>query len=345
LDRHPRTPARRRGRGRRRGGRHGGKSPSPPGGGADTDDRVLTGDEAEQALADERRRTVSRRELERNEHFADVSPQLGELDQDAFDELLADEPDEALELLARMAQATDSRLAALARQLAGRLVLDLTRVGAARSRGVGKLVQVPAGPDAGDLDIDASLERLVTARAERRPPALDELVASGWKKPTTAICLLVDRSGSMSGERLASAALAAAVCSWRAPTDFAVLAFGDRVVSIKDMDRAKPPEQVVAQVLALRGHGTTDVKLALEAAATQLARSRAARKLTVLLSDAEVTTGGDPVPAARALEELTVLAPRDEPDHARALAAACGARIAEVGGPFSVLDALRILVQ
>lgn len=274
-----------------------------------------------------------------------MSPELGELDEAAFDELLADEPDEALELLAAMAQATDANLAVLARRLAGRLVLDLTRVGTARSRGVGKLVRTPAGPDAGDLDIDASMESLVVARAEQRPPSLEELVASGWRKPDTAICLLVDRSGSMSGERLASAALAAAVCSWRAPTEFAVLAFGDRVVSIKDLDRTKPPEDVVSQVLALRGHGTTDVALALRAAGAQLERSRAARKLTVLLSDAEVTTGDDPTPAARSLEELTILAPEDQPEHARELAAACGARIAEVGGPFSVLDALRILVQ
>lgn len=244
-----------------------------------------------------------------------------------------------------MSQATDAGLAALARQLAGRLVLDLTRVGTARSRRVGKLVQAPAGPDAGDLDIDASLDRLVAARAEGRPPSLEELVATSWRKPETALCLLIDRSGSMNGERLASAALAAAVCSWRAPTEFAVLAFGDRVVSVKDLDRRKAPEEVVAQVLALRGHGTTDVALALRAAAGQLDRSRAARKLVILLSDAEVTTGGDPVPAARALEELCVLAPEDEPDHARALATACGARIAEVGGPFSVLDALRTLVQ
>ena len=244
-----------------------------------------------------------------------------------------------------MSQATDVELARLARRLAGRLVLDLTRVGQARSRGVGKLIRASATIDAGDLDIDASLDQMVAARAEQRPPALDELVMTAWRRPQTAICLLVDRSGSMNGQRLASAALAAAVCSWRAPADFAVLAFGDKVVSIKDIDRNRPAEEVVAQVLALRGHGTTDVELALRAAGQQLGRSRAARKLTVLLSDAEVTTGGDPVPAARALEELTILAPEDEPTHARALAEASGARMAEVGGPFSVLDALRILVQ
>jgi Mg-chelatase subunit ChlD len=244
-----------------------------------------------------------------------------------------------------MAQATDANLARLARLLAGRLVLDLARTGQARSRGVGKLAVARADVAAGDLDIDASLDALVTARAERRPPAIDELRATHWRKPGTAVCLLVDRSGSMDGERLASAALAAAVCAWRAPAEFSVLAFGDRVVAIKELTQTKPAERVVAEVLALRGHGTTDVALALRAAHRQLAPSTATRKLTVLLSDAEVTTGGDPVPAARALDELVVLAPADQPEHAQRLIESCGGRLATVGGPMSVLDALRLVAQ
>lgn len=255
------------------------------------------------------------------------------------------DPDAALDLLTRMAQATDSMLARLSRRLAGRLVLDLARTGKARSRGIGKLTTARADIASGDIDIDASLDALLTAKVERRPPAIDELQATHWRKPGTAICLLVDRSGSMDGQRLASAALAAAVCSWRAPAEFAVLAFGDKVVAVKELHQTKPAEQVVAEVLALRGHGTTDVALALRAAGRQLAASTAKRKLTVLLSDAEVTTGGDPVPAGRALDELVVLAPADEPEHARELIEACGGRLAEVAGPMSVLDSLRVVVQ
>lgn len=298
-----------------------------------------------EALAEDRRRTISRRDLERNESFSDVSPTLGELDDQQFQEFLAEDPDEALELLAKMTQATDGELARLARRLAGRLVLDLTRTGKARSRGVGKLVRSKATVDGGDIDIDASLEQLTTARAEGRPPAIDELTTTSWQRPHTAICLLIDRSGSMSGDRLASAALAAAVCSWRAPAEFAVMAFGSKVVAIKELNEHKHPENVVAEVLALRGHGTTDLELALRAAQLQMNGSRASRKLTILLSDAEVTAGGDPIPVAKALDELTILAPEEEPEHAKALAAGSGARMAEVGGPFSVLDSLRTLVQ
>jgi Mg-chelatase subunit ChlD len=274
-----------------------------------------------------------------------VSPRLGELDEQAFGQLMGEDPDAGLDLLARMAQATDAGLARLSRRLAGRLVLDLARTGRARSTGVGKLATGRADLDPGDIDLDASLDALALARAEQRPPAMDQLRTIRWQKPGTAICLLVDRSGSMDGIRLASAALAAAVCAWRAPARFAVLAFSDRVVAVKELEQARPAEQVVAEVLALRGHGTTDVALALRAAAAQLATTAAGRKLTVLLSDAEATTGDDPVAAARALDELVVLAPADEPEHAQALAAASGARMVDVAGPLSVLDALQQVLQ
>lgn len=270
---------------------------------------------------------------------------MGEVDANAFEELFDEAPDEALELLAKMTQATDRDLAALSKRLAGRIVLDLARTGTVKSRGVGRLVRERATPSATDVDIDASIEAVVEARAVGRRPSLDDLQSVQWKQPATAICLLVDRSGSMNGERLASAALAAAVCAWRAPAHFAVLAFGDRVIEMKGMHQTKPAETLVAEVLALRGHGTTDIALALTAAQRQLERSTATRRLTILLSDAEVTTGADPVPIASGLDELIVLAPADEPEHARALVAAAGGRLAEVSGPLSVLDALRRVVE
>ena len=269
-----------------------------------------------------------------------MSPQLGELDEDAFSELEEEDPDAALELLASLAQATDERLRVLARRLAGRLVLDLARTGPARGRGIGRLDRGPLDATMGDLDIDASLPELLEARAGRRVADVERLVTTRWRRPTTAICLLVDRSGSMGGPRLVTAALAAAVCAWRAPADFAVGAFSDTVVMLKSMERSRPAERVVVDALTLRGHGTTDVALALRAASRQLARSTATRRVTVLLSDAEVTKGNDPVPVARSLDELAIVAPADAPEAATALARAAGARLTTVSSPSDVLRAL-----
>jgi uncharacterized protein with von Willebrand factor type A (vWA) domain len=168
----------------------------------------------------------------------------------------------------------------------------------------------------------------------------DDLYIRSWSTPGTAICLLVDRSGSMTGRPLATAAVTAAAVAWRAPDDFSVLSFGSDVIAAKSQDVSKSNEQVIDAVLALRGFGTTDVAGALAAAADQLSRSRAGRKIAILLSDCRATVPGDPVAAARRLEELVIVAPDSDDDEARALAERTGARLTTVSGPSDAAAAL-----
>jgi hypothetical protein len=181
---------------------------------------VLEGAEAQAAVQEHKRTTISRRRLSKRPEFAELSPEVGVLDEGAFDRALTDDADRAIELLADLTAATDRDLAATARRLAGRLVLDIARGGKAAGRGVGKLVSVPADRAEGDLDIDASIESLQHAIATATAPRLDELRLRGWKRPATAICLLVDRSGSMHGARLVTACVTAAGCAWRAPNEY-----------------------------------------------------------------------------------------------------------------------------
>jgi Mg-chelatase subunit ChlD len=270
---------------------------------------------------------------------------VGELDEVAFAEAMAENPDEALGLLANLAGATDERLRALARSLAGRLVVELARSGPARRRGVGKVRRLPYRPDGGDLDIDASVDALAVARAGGAPPDPDELRVRGWVKPGTALCLLVDRSGSMSGRPLATAAVAASAVSFRAPADHSVLAFAADVIVAKSQETPRAAEQVVNDLLVLRGHGTTDLALALRAAHLQLDRSRAARRIAVLLSDCRATVQGEVTEAAARFDELWVMAPEGDSAEAEALAAAVGAKLVTVAGPSDVADAFALLSE
>ncbi len=256
-----------------------------------------------------------------------------------------DDPDEMLALLADLTGATDPKLRQLARRLAGRLFLDVSRRGPARPRGVGRLRTQRFRPDGGDIDVDASLEALTTARATGVAVDPDELRVRAWETPGTAICLCVDRSGSMGGKPLATAAVGAAAVAWRAPDDYAVLSFGKEVVAAKSQDAPKANEAVVDAVLALRGYGTTDVEGALLAAGEQLSRSRAGRKVTILLSDCRATEPGDPVAAAARLDELVIVAPEDDADDARDLAVSTGARLVTVSGPSDVARALSIALD
>ena len=59
----------------------------------------------------------------------------------------------------------------------------------------------------------------------------ERLRVRGWVQPGTALCLAVDRSGSMGGKPLATSAVAAAAVANRAPADYSVLAFGKDVVA------------------------------------------------------------------------------------------------------------------
>ncbi|MDP9428838.1 MAG: VWA domain-containing protein, partial [Actinomycetota bacterium] len=181
--------------------------------------------------------------------------------------------------------------------------------------------------------------------ASGRPPAVEDLRSTAWARPAVALCLLVDRSGSVGGARLAAATLAAAAVALRAPDDYSVVAFSDRALVVASQDRPRPVADVVDDLLRLRGHGLTDLAHALDTARAQLARSTAPRRVTVLLSDGRPTAGPGPLPYARRLEELVVVAPADDHAEARALAAAVGARFSAVAGPSDVPQALRFLAE
>ena len=281
--------------------------------------------------------------MSRHPRFEQISPEVGELDEAAIDEAMRDDPDETLSMIADLTAATDPKLRAAAKQLAGRLMLDIAGAVARPRRGIGRIVTTPFRGE-GDIDIDASTEAF-EGHGRRRRVKVDELRARTWSKRDTAVCLVVDRSGSMGGKPLATSALAAAAVALREPEDYSVLAFGRDVIVAKSQDARRAGEDVVNSVLTLRGFGTTDLAGALRAANEQLARSRAARKVIVLLSDCRATEPGDVESVARSVDELCIVAPEGDDAEARALAANVGARIATVAEPTDVPVALAAVLD
>lgn len=294
---------------------------------------------ADKAVQQSGSKTKSRQELAKHDQFDNVSPEVGEINQIALEAAMEHDPDAALSMLADMTGATDEKLRALAKRLAGSLMIDLGKRGPVQKRGIGKLVSQPYRPDGGDLDVDASMHAMVLAKATGTAVDADDLRINGWVKPETAYCLLVDRSGSMHGAPLANSAVAAAAVSHRA-ADFSVIAFAGDAVVTKSQDSDKSIERVITDVLALRGAGTTDVALALRSAQVQLARSRAGRKITVLLSDCRANAKGDMHAAAAGLDELVIIAPEGDADDAFAFGRAVGARVVTVSGPSHIPAAL-----
>ncbi len=295
-------------------------------------------------MAKASKRTTSRDSLSKHERFEQISPEVGELDEQAFDDALREDADEALALLAEMTTATDPMLRELARRLAGRLSVDLSRRAGSMRRGIGRLATRKMGDEVADIDIDASIDALLGA-GTRLGIDPEEIRVRDWAKPTTAICLVVDRSGSMGGRPLATAALFAASVAARQPEDYSVVMFSSEAVAVKSQGAASSTERVVDSVLSLRGHGTTDLAGALRAASEQLMRSTASRKVTILLSDCRSTSVEGTVEMASALDELFVVAPAGDEDEARKFAERVGARFASIDGPSDVPRAFAQLID
>ncbi|HYH51545.1 MAG TPA: AAA family ATPase [Acidimicrobiia bacterium] len=271
----------------------------------------LEGQEARVAVRDAARRTTSRDELmRRHSELLKVSPEVGELDEQALDQLIGQDADAALALLCDLAVATDARLRARARQIAAKVFIRLARQGNPARRGLRRLTVV-RGAD-GDLELDRTLERT----GGLRPRRTEDFVVRRWGASQRAICLLVDRSGSMKGEAVAMAGLAAAavVIAGGEESDCSVVAFSDRPIVLQSQGQRRPPDEVVGDLLSLRGLGTTDLSLALSAAAGQLERAATPDRLAVLMSDCLHTAGGDPLSSLRGIHRLHVLGTSLEPD-------------------------------
>ena len=255
---------------------------------------------------DQSGRTHGRAELAtRHEAFARVSPKAGELDEDAFNAAMAADPDAAAALLADLARATDRELRAAARKLAGRVFIQLGRTGPARSRGTRRLGSGRTGE--GDLDLDRTLDHW----SGPWPPASEELITRSWTAHRKAVCLLVDSSGSMSGLAVALAAVAAAgvVLASHRRLEASVVAFSEEVRVLGPRGVHRPAEELVADLVSLRGHGLTDLAVALREASRQLAGAAADERIVVLLSDCLHTTGAEPATALAGIDRLHVLCP------------------------------------
>jgi MoxR-like ATPase/Mg-chelatase subunit ChlD len=274
-------------------------------------------------------RTQSRQQLAaRHEGFEDVSPEVGELDEEAFEAVLSEDPDAAAAMLADLAVATDENLRAAARRLAGRIYLRLARLGPTRGRGTRRLA--PSRRLDGDLDLDRTMD--AWDPSVNRRPGHEDLITRNWTAHRRAISLLVDTSGSMEGMAVALAAVSAAGVILADDAsghrlEPSVIAFGNDVRVLQARGVRRPPQELVAELVGLRGHGTTDLAAGLRAASTQLAGANADERLVVVLSDCLHTAGDDPATAMGGIDRLHVLVPLGGPE-----AEAAGAALAGRGG-------------
>jgi len=268
-------------------------------------ERILEGKSAEAVISQAARRTVSRKYLTRRfSEFTSVSPRVGTLSEDAALAMIETDPTRGLELLCEMANATDRMLAKAVRSLVARIFVDMSRSGHERYRGLHRIDRDHRSLT-GDLDLEGTLE----ATGGLRPKSSEDLLTLSWHASRKALCLLLDRSGSMEGNPLALACLATAatLVSGRSRADVAVVTFSREAIVVVPMGSNCSVQSAISSLLSLRGSGTTDISNALAAAKLQLDRSPCKTKEAVLISDCVATAGDNPLNSLKGIELLHVI--------------------------------------
>lgn len=200
--------------------------------------------------------------------------------------------------------AVDPKVRELAHQIASRLSIPKPKRDSSATRGLGTLTTVPYRGASDEIDLDATIAVL----AENPVPDDEDILVRERLRTKRSIVLIVDVSGSMKGERIATAAATVgAVAGELADDALAVIAFWSDAAIVLPLGEPVQPAELLDRILRIPARGLTNVAFPLEIAAEQLVRVPAREARVILLSDCVHNAGPDPRPFAAKLPRLDVL--------------------------------------
>lgn len=211
----------------------------------------------------------------------------------------------AVNLSAGVVPDEDALARARAERLAVGAVLRRAAAIVGPLRGATRLVRGPEEqPGEGELDLEATLDNIV---GKPRPDPGDWIVERRIERRRQVV-LMIDGSGSMRGENMALAAVAAAVLALKLHVgDLSVITFSDAAQVLVRLGEQVPAGEAVRRLLEVPCIGSTNIASALVAGADQLAGAGDPRCAAVLVSDGLYTTGPDPRKPAGRFGSLHVL--------------------------------------
>lgn len=200
--------------------------------------------------------------------------------------------------------AVDPKVRELAHQIASRLSIPKPKRDSSATRGLGTLTTVPYRGASDEIDLDATIAVL----AENPVPDDEDILVRERLRTKRSIVLIVDVSGSMKGERIATAAATVGAVAGELVDDaLAVIAFWSDAAIVLPLGEPVQPAELLDRILRIPARGLTNVAFPLDIAAEQLARVPAREARVILLSDCVHNAGPDPRPFAAKLPRLDVL--------------------------------------
>ncbi|MFQ5855202.1 MAG: AAA family ATPase [Anaerolineae bacterium] len=218
-----------------------------------------------------------------------------------FAQAILNSPD-VLDLYGYISHKLDPELQEIARRYASRLIVQMASKIAGLGVKSGRLRQVQAASESDEIEVDATLERMIDHPAK---PFEENLVVLARPPETKACVVMLDHSDSMTGIKIAMAALTAAVIALHFRQNYGVVTFNTRARVLKSLSMRKSPTQIASEILSLQAHGYTNIRAALELGIGEI--RNADKKIGILITDGDWTYGGNPSLAARLFDSLHVI--------------------------------------
>lgn len=193
-----------------------------------------------------------------------------------------------------------------------RIVLKMARgVGPQIVRRDGLPILAPFRFDEDELDMDATVERLMASavpvvRNQAHVADYADIVVRERGSRPRACVVMLDESRSMRGSKAVAAALATAtlILNLRPADEWGLVAFADQGRTVRAINRRRPKEEIIRQILDMQPQGCTDIARGLELGLKEIARAQAYDHIGIVISDGWLNTGPDPLPLARQFTRL-----------------------------------------
>lgn len=156
-----------------------------------------------------------------------------------------------------------------------------------------------AWPAEGELDLDATLE-------QPRPWRSNQLLLQRSQLREAEVVVILDMSLSMTGDKIALTALAAAILRLKLDR-IAVVVFDTKAHKLVDIGEDLSPEDLVRRILRVPAQGFTNIEGGLKMGLDMLRRSGQRERAGIVMTDGVANVGGDPVARAGAYPLLHVV--------------------------------------
>jgi hypothetical protein len=186
----------------------------------------------------------------------------------------------------------------------------------------GECKTIPFNFEGDELELDRTIEGIV----ENPILSYSNIYVLEKKRRKKASVIIIDASGSMQGENLSIAAIAATSMAINLDhkDEYGVILFSEQANHYKRIDEQKMIDEVIKGILDIQPGGRTNICIGLLAGLREIQRSTIDQKIGILLTDGQQNIGNDPMLMARKYPQLHVInLPGGKPDLSKKIAE-CG---------------------